>query len=187
MLVADSVLGNVRDDPEFAARYEAGDGVEVLAVDDVARKRSRFRATTDAGTDVGVVLGETTVDPGDVLHADDERLIVVRFAEREALVVDLADAAADLPAAVELGHALGNRHRDLATRGDEVVIPVPDSRERLEREVRPRLPEGATLRYEDVDPTLFDDADAPEHGHDHEHGHGGSGATAHAARDGENR
>jgi urease accessory protein len=193
MLVGEGVIGRL--DGAFADR----EAVETVILSDAERKRSRVRTTTDAGTDIGLVLGDATLQPGDVVYADEERVVAVAFEDREALVVDLSGVsggAEALAALIELGHAVGNRHRDLATRGSEVLFPIEGTGDRIEDEVTHRLPEGATTRREPVDPTLFDeDEDAhgghgrddgghggedhghqhPGHGDDHDHPHAGDG------------
>jgi urease accessory protein len=156
---------------------DATEELETLVVDDDQRRRSRFRTTTDEGREVGVVPdGEDPLRTGDVLGTAAEPIAVVELEPREAAVVDLAgvDPTTDaLLAMVERGHALGNRHRELAVRGSEILIPVTDGRQRLTDELRP-LPDGADLRFEAVDPGLFDDAGPPEHSHGEADGHGHS-------------
>jgi len=114
----DGIIGNVHADDDLAALYaghQSAGSLERVVIDADDRRRSRFRATTDAGTDVGVVVDKAAVSAGDVLLAEDERLIVVAFEPRDALVVSLPDATAErLEAAVELGHRIGNQHWDLA-------------------------------------------------------------------------
>jgi urease accessory protein len=172
MLVADTVLGTVGDE-DTAARVEAADSLTVV-VDNDQRRRSRFRTTATDGTDVGVTVGKTLAD-GDVLEADG-RPIIVRLETVPAMVLDLAAATGSPTDAVALGHAVGNRHWELAVRETAVLLPVTENRERMERAVRPHLPEGATVRYEDVDPSLFDGHSAFAAGHKHgdggEHRHG---------------
>lgn len=174
-LVADEYLGNRRDDPALAERVETGDAVTVT-VDETERRRSRFRTTASDGTDLGVVVGRE-LQAGDVLWADGT-LVVVELDAVGAMVVrfDRVDGdTAAVTAALELGHAVGNRHRDLAVDGDRAYLPLTDSRDRLAAEVRPYLPDGATIDYEDVSPALFDEGDGLEgdHGHGpHAHTHG---------------
>jgi urease accessory protein len=183
MLVGEGVIGRL--DGAFADR----EAVETVVLSDAERKRSRVRTTTDAGTDIGLVLGDATLQPGDVVYADEERVVAVAFEDREALVVDLSGVsggAETLAALVELGHAVGNRHRDLATRGSEVLFPIGGTGDRVEDEVDRRLPEGTTIRRELVDPTLFDEDEDAHGGHgrddgghggeDHSHPHGGEEA-----------
>jgi len=176
MLVAEGVIGRL--DGAFADR----EAVETVVLSDAERKRSRVRTTTDAGTDIGLVLGDATLQPGDVVYADEERVIAVAFEEREALVVDLSGVsggAETLAALIELGHAVGNRHRDLATRGSEVLFPIEGESDRIEDEIDPRLPEGATTRRELVDPTLFDASEEPHAGRGRDDGGHGGGDDDH--------
>ncbi|MFB6107906.1 MAG: urease accessory protein UreE [Haloplanus sp.] len=179
MLVADSVLGTVEDFPDR--------NVERVRLDDDERKRSRVRTTTDAGTDVGLVLGDAALDAGDVVYADADRVVAVAFERLDALVVDLTGVEggpARLASLVELGHVIGNRHRNLAVRDGEVVLP--DEGEGLDAELRPHLPPGATTRRETVDPTLFDESRAADHSHDHGDGHAhGHDEEAHSHDDGD--
>lgn len=176
MLVADSYLGH-RSDPEVADRLADADPLAVT-VDDTERRRSRVRTTAADGTDLGVVVARELRD-GDVLEADD-RLVVVALAETAALVVDLsggAESTAATLAAVELGHAAGNRHWDLAVEGERVYLPLAERRERMESELQPHLPAGATIGTADVSPALFDDGDTGHADHSHDHSDGDDGHT----------
>lgn len=173
MLVVETVLGNVETDPELAARYEArpGEEIEEVVLDDRERRRSRFRTTTEAGTELGVVVGsDQRLQPGDVLVDDEERFVVVAFADREALVVrfDAPGDTAAMAEAAQVGYRAGNRHWDLAVRGDEVLVGLGTDADRIVETVTDALPPGATTRREHVDPSVFDDA--PAHGHSHSHG-----------------
>jgi urease accessory protein len=184
MLLADTCLGHRED-----VRVDL-DGTRSVTLTDEERRRSRVRTTTDDGTDLGIVVG-TVLGDGDVLATEGGERIVVSLASTTALVVDLRAASdADLTAAVALGHAAGNRHWDLAVDGGRAYFPVTAERERMESEIRPHLPAGATIRFDTVSPALFDDgseraqpapadhthsASVGDHDHDHryvlEHGH----------------
>ncbi|SFR87086.1 urease accessory protein [Halomicrobium zhouii] len=177
MLVADSYVGNVDEDPELADRLESEDAL-AITVDETERRRSRFRTTADDGTDLGVVLGRE-LRAGDLLSADG-RLVHISLEPVAAMVVDLGGVDPDASAvstALELGHAVGNRHWDLAVEGERAYLPLADVRERMEAEVEPHLPDGTTVGYDEVSPALFDDGDAghgsDEGGHAHSHGDGG--------------
>ncbi|WP_123537932.1 urease accessory protein UreE [Halosimplex salinum] len=179
MLVAEAFVGTL-DDEAVAERVESGDPLRV-AVDGTERRRSRFRTTTDDGTDLGVVVTRELRD-GDVLSTGD-RLVVVSLESVEAMAIDFGEVAdpdrAAVTTALELGHAVGNRHWDLAVDGERAYLPLADTRERMESTVEPHLPERATVGYEDVPPTLFDESGA-EHSHGsggvaHSHSHSGEG------------
>jgi urease accessory protein len=169
MLVADEFLGTL-DDPDVAARVDA-DALTVT-LDDTERRRSRVRTSAEDGTDVGIVVGRELCD-GDVLAAAD-RLVIVSLAPVEAMVLNFSgidDGTAAVTTALELGHAVGNRHWDLAVEGPHAYLPVTEDRERMEAEVRPHLPDGVTVGTDSVSPALFDDA-TPDHDHSHgEDGH----------------
>ncbi|ELZ90702.1 urease accessory protein UreE [Haloferax volcanii] len=169
MLVADTYLGH-RDDPAVRGRPDEADAARVVLSDD-DRRRSRVRTETEDGRDLGVVVGRE-LDDGDVLETETGDLVVVELAAIDVLVVDVGAADVSTTAAVELGHALGNRHWDLAIRDGEALFPVPDTYERMEATVADHLPPGVTTRRETVSPALFDDG-GPDHGHGgHSHSHG---------------
>lgn len=169
MLVADTHLGH-REDPAVAERLDDANPHRVV-LSETDRRRSRVRTETEAGRDLGVVVGHVLAD-GDVLETTDGGLVVVELAAVKALVLDFADADVDPTTAVELGHAAGNRHWVLAVRGSEALFPVTESRERMEATLADVLPGGVECRYEDVPPTTFDD-EAGGHTHDHSHDSGG--------------
>lgn len=179
MLVVERVLGNVNEDPEWRDEYEARSesDIERVVLDDRDRRRSRIRTMTDDGTDIGIVVEDDhELSPGDVL-ADGDRLVVVGFEDREALVVSLEQvttATDTVVAMTELGYQVGNRHWDLAVRDADVLVALGTDAERKVDEVEAALPPGAQTRREMVDPTLFDGR--PGHGGpntsgDHTHVH----------------
>ncbi|MBX0322172.1 urease accessory protein UreE [Halomicroarcula sp. F13] len=172
MLVAETYLGH-REDADLSARLADADPVRVV-LSDTERRRSRVRTESTEGEDVGIVVARDLAD-GDVLETDDGTLLVVELATIEALVLDFSDANVSPTAALELGHALGNRHWDLAMWDGEALFPVPDTRERMLDAVEDDLPPGVTTRFEDVPPTTFDDGAEHSHGgegHSHgDHGH----------------
>ena len=172
MLVADTYLGH-REDPDVVDRLAGTDPVRVR-LSDTDRRRSRVRTETTDGRDLGVVVGRD-LDDGDVLVTDDGTTVIVELVRIDALVLDFETADLSALTALEVGHALGNRHWDLAVRGHEALFPVEDSRERMLTHVADHLPADVTSRFEAVPPTTFDDGGPShehDHGHGHEHGHG---------------
>ena len=178
MLVADTYLGHRHDD-SVAENFDASDCATVV-LSDTERQRSRVRTETTDGRDLGIVVARDLAD-GDVLEAEDGTLIVVELAAIEALVLDFADSDVSPTAALELGHAVGNKHWNLAVRGEEALFPVTDSKERMETTVAELLPADVPMRYEHVPPTTFDDGGVEhthvdgDHTHDGGHSHGGAG------------
>ena len=189
MLVAETFVGRI-DDEAVAERVASGDPLRI-EVDETERRRSRFRTSAEDGTDLGVVVARELRD-GDVLSTGD-RLVVVSLEAVDAMVLDFAGVTdpdrTAVTTALELGHAVGNRHWDLAVEDGRAYLPLADTRERMETTVEPHLPDGVTVGYEAVPPTLFDEGDGPDHAHshdggDHAHGHGagGHGHTDHGVR-----
>ncbi|MEF8827489.1 MAG: urease accessory protein UreE [Haloferacaceae archaeon] len=180
----DGIVGNIDDDPDLAAEidaHEAAGTLETVVLDDTERKRSRLRVTTDAGTDLGVLVDQPELTAGDVLVLDDECAVVVAFEDREAFVIEFSAAETAVATGVELGHRIGNQHWDLAVDGATVYVPVDADRAIIENVLGPYIPEGATTRYESVDAERFVDGsdsapdgahDDRDHDDDHEHTHG---------------
>ncbi len=176
----DGIVGNIDDDPDLAAEidaHEAADTLETAVLDHTERKRSRLRVTTDAGTDLGVLVDQPELTAGDVLVLDDEHAVVVAFEEREAFVIEFSTAETAVATGVELGHRIGNQHWDLAVDGATIYVPVDADRAIIENVLGPYIPEAATTRYETVDAERFVDGSdsGPDHDHDdrdHAHTHG---------------
>lgn len=178
----DAVVGNVDADPDLAeaiAAHERAGTLERVVLDDTDRRRSRFRARTEAGTELGVVVDRPELAAGDVLLLADDRAVVVAFEPREAFVVEFPTVTAAVSTAVELGHRIGNQHWDVAVEGDTVSVPVEADRAIIEDVLGPYIPPEATTRYETVAAERFIDGTDGRGGHDGEHGHGHDGEHGH--------
>lgn len=105
-------LGNLADFP-------LGDRtVERVAVrsDDLARRV--LRLATSAG-DVGLRFdGTRRLRDGDVVYADPSRVIAVRVVADDVLVMRPPTTAC----AIDLAHAIGNRHIPIQREGDAIVV-----------------------------------------------------------------
>ncbi|ELY63079.1 urease accessory protein UreE [Natrinema versiforme] len=193
----DGIVGNVHADDDLAAlraEYADRDAVERVVIDAENRRRSRFRATTDAGTDIGVIVDNPAVSAGDVLLVDDDRLIVVAFEPLDAIAISLPDPTDEaLAAAVELGHRVGNQHWDLAVEDGTVYVPLEADRHIVERVVADVVPDAerrettveADLFVTDIDDEGSNSGGDPDHSHgvdhEHEHGHDADHAHSHGA------
>ncbi|WP_254764507.1 urease accessory protein UreE [Natrinema marinum] len=194
----DGVVGNVHADDELETlreTHEERGSLEWVVLDAENRRRSRFRATTDAGTEVGVIVDKPAVSAGDVLLVDDDRMIAVTFEPRDALAISLPDATSEaLEAAVDLGHRVGNQHWDLAVDDGVVYVPLAADRHIVERIVADVVP-GSEIRATTVEAELFvteledseTDSDGgrrpvPDLEHDHSH-HAGGHSHEHGEHD----
>jgi len=171
----DGVVGNVDDDPDLAAAvadHEHAGTLETVVLDDTERKRSRLRVTTDAGTELGVLVDTPELTAGDVLVREDDRAVVVSFEDREAFVIEFPSETATATA-VELGHRIGNQHWGLAVDDGTLYVPVDADRAIIEEVLGPYIPDSATTRYETVDAERFVDGesetDGDDSGHSHDH------------------
>jgi urease accessory protein len=102
--------------------------LEWVTLDFEAMARGHQRVRTDEGTEVGISLarGNRLVD-GDVLYADAERVIAVRAAADDALVISPRD-----PTQWGLvGFQLGNRHAVAFFQPDVIVVPFDHTLEAL--------------------------------------------------------
>ncbi len=108
----EAVLGNLHDFPL------GGRALERLPVASSAMTRRLLRLPSSVG-DLGLMLeGEARVRDGDVLVADDERVIALEVVADDVLIAYPASIAQ----AVEIAHALGNRHIPVIRDGDAVVV-----------------------------------------------------------------
>ncbi|MGB8265527.1 MAG: hypothetical protein WCE44_04335 [Candidatus Velthaea sp.] len=112
LTVKREVLGNLADYPLDGRVLE---GVAIRS-DDCAKRVVRLE--TSVG-EIGLRFeGEARLRDGDVVHADEQRVIAVRVSADDVLVFRPPTIAA----AIELAHALGNRHLPIRREGDAIVV-----------------------------------------------------------------
>jgi urease accessory protein len=108
----DALVGNLRDFPV------GGRTVERLPVASTAMTRRILRLPSSIG-DLGLMLdGDLRIRDGDVLVADEARVIAVEVVPDDVLIA-YPDSIAQ---AVEIAHALGNRHIPVIREGDAIVV-----------------------------------------------------------------
>jgi urease accessory protein len=105
------VLGNLRD---FAIANRA---LETLAVPSDAMNRRVVRVASSLG-DLALVLADRRLRDGDVVYEDAERVIAVGVEPDDVIVARPATIAA----ALDLAHALGNRHLPVQREGDALIV-----------------------------------------------------------------
>jgi urease accessory protein len=122
--------------------------------DDLAKRVLRF--ATSAG-DIGVRFeGDDRASDGDVIYADARVVIVLEVLADDVLVMRPATIAQ----AVDIAHALGNRHLPVQRDGDAIVLRFDPLLEALAASMKI-----AVTRERRVLPAAFRHAHAP-HGHD---------------------
>ena len=122
MIVVTEVLGRMAGEPAGGRRVEW----IVLGFDAMARGHQRV--TTDAGTELGISLARGgRLAEGDILYADAERVIAVKAAEDDALVIRPAE-----PMQWGLvGFHLGNRHAAAFFQPGTILVPYDHTLEAL--------------------------------------------------------
>jgi urease accessory protein len=134
MLVVDRVVGNRSEDADLDAACAvaaAGGRLEVVRLGHQDSLRRRLRVATDAGTELGIDLGQqSALRDGDVLYrSPDGAQVVMLSVESPQAVVITPLSPTDEPMAlfelgVRLGHALGNQHWPLQVANGQVEVPV---------------------------------------------------------------
>ena len=192
----DGIIGNVNDDPALAsavADHEQADTLETVVLDDTERRRSRIRVTTDAGTDLGILVDQPELTAGDILLLNTSRAVIVAFKPRDAFVIDFSSSQVAVSTALKLGHRIGNQHWNIAIDNKTIYIPVEADHAIIEEVLGSYIPDEATTYYETVDAKRFLEDDnnisanahnsagnheqtdhnmtVDKYGHDHEHNH----------------
>ncbi len=89
--------------------------------------KNRFRAKTNKGTDVGIVLNSNSkIQNGDVLLSDQEKFIFIQQNPEKVISVtkkDKTEANFD-DTLVLIGHILGNRHRPIQIEDEKIFFPI---------------------------------------------------------------
>lgn len=143
------LLGNLSD---FALD---GRALERLAVPSDAMNRRVVRVTSSVG-DLALVLDDRRLRDGDVVYADAERVVAVSVEPDDVIVATPPNVAA----AIELAHALGNRHLPIQRDGDTLIVRYS--------EPVVALCERAAVRWERVRRVLPAPFVAPLAPHEHE-------------------
>jgi urease accessory protein len=129
------VIGNLADFPVGKRT------VERIAIESGAMARRLLRLPTSIG-DLGVLFGDDTrLRDGDVLLADEARVIAVAVTPDDVLVMH----PASIGEAAELGHALGNRHLPIIHDGDALIVAYTDVLEALLVKMGIRYERGARV------------------------------------------
>jgi urease accessory protein len=118
VILVDGVLGNRHRDAWLAQRCEDAERagrLEILRLPLVVAQRRRLRVVSDAGTEIGVSVGEgSQLQDGDVLVDEEGGRVVVVSLEPAQVVSFRLDSSlateAGFQAGLQLGHLLGMQH-----------------------------------------------------------------------------
>ena len=133
MLVVDSILGNAYDQNNLSQKIENAKQNQTLKRLFLSRpqmEKSRLRAETEDGTEIGLAL-----EPGTVLHNGDvleinSNLIVIHQLPEKIIRVTINENHWSPNLLVNLGHIIGNRHRPISITSDGcIMFPIHDEDE----------------------------------------------------------
>ena len=121
MLEVNSPIGNIFLDEGFD--YLKGGDFEKLKISRMELEKRILRRKTDRGTDVGLNLEPgIKLRHGDVIKNGDTRIVVEQLPEKIIIVKLKNKKMTDVM--VLLGHIIGNRHRPIAIKNDEISFPI---------------------------------------------------------------
>lgn len=127
MLLIHHILGDAGEE-----RYR-GRRVDRVNITSSDAGKSRLRASTEEGTDVGIELERGSyLRDGSILHDDGARIIVVERTLEKVIRINLdstLDRAETIRQALRVGHTLGNQHVPVEVDGLDIRVPVTTSEE----------------------------------------------------------
>jgi len=127
VLEVNSPVGNIFLDEEFDD-LKSGN-FEKLKISRMELEKRILRRKTDRGTDVGLNLEPgVKLRHGDVIKNGDMRIVVEQLPEK-IITVRLKDKKMT-DVMVLLGHIIGNRHRPISIKSDEISFPIQADSER---------------------------------------------------------
>ena len=121
MLEVNSPVGNIFLDEGFE-NFKNGN-FEKLKISRMELEKRILRRKTDRGTDVGLNLDPgIKLRHGDVIKNGDMKIVVEQLPEKIITVRLKNKKMTDVM--VLLGHIIGNRHRPISVKSDEISFPI---------------------------------------------------------------
>lgn len=174
-MIIESITGNIKT-------YDAGDRrVERVVLDRDGLSRPHQKLKTQSGESFGLSLPHgASLSPGDVLFADEERVVVVELAPEDALVIRPEGQMQWARAA----YNIGNMHQRAFLQEDCIITPYDTILEGImqklhvpcERTVCPIDGVRANMSQSEGHHHGHEHSHdrSHDHGHSHDHSHGGS-------------
>ena len=121
MLEVNSPIGNIFHDEEFDD-LKSGN-FEKLKISRMELEKRILRRKTDRGTDIGLNLEPgVKLRHGDVIKNGNMKIVVEQLPEK-IITVRLKDKKMT-DVMIMLGHIIGNRHRPISIKNDEISFPI---------------------------------------------------------------
>ena len=160
-MIIETIIGNIKD-------YATGDrSVEYIVLDRDRLSKPHQKVTSEAGESFGLSLPHgQTLSPGDVLYADEERVVVATLAPEEALVIRPEGQMQWARAA----YNIGNMHQSAFIQEDQIVTPYDAILESVMQRLGVSC-EKALCPIDGVRANVSQHEGHHHHHHDHEHTH----------------
>ena len=131
MISINSVLGNVHTDSDLGRKYREMAEKQLSEIVRIRRneaQRVRMRKTSDKGTDVAIIIPQSThIKHGDVLLLDNNKIIIVEVLPERVAVITIEN---NFPShnlfeiAAKVGHTIGNLHRPIKIENNNIILPI---------------------------------------------------------------
>jgi len=130
MMTISSTLGNIFHDKKWSESFKKASKSNIFETLKLSRsdlEKTRLRAKTDKGTELGIVLNlASKMHNGDVLISNSEKFIIVQQNPEKVISVKIKDKieANRKEILILLGHIIGNRHRPIQIADEEIIFPI---------------------------------------------------------------
>lgn len=154
--LAQTYLGNQRQDPQLAQRLRTACPMEVT-LEPNDRVKGRIYAQTTKGETVGIIKERHwSLAEGDVFQTSGGQLLLIHLQPQTVMVLRLTQPAPENALAlIHLGHTLGNHHWPILVEADKIYIQLAGDQTVIERTLQDFHIPGLDISYELRSPTQY--------------------------------
>ena len=153
-MIIEKVLGNIKV-------YSIGNRtIDTVGIEWYESEKKLLRKTTKGGEEIGIRI-QTPIEDGDILYADENRVIIAEILPSELTVIPVST----MQQMGRLCFELGNRHLSLSIGEHEVSVPYDEPTFEYLKKLG-FAPEKRNAKF-----THFTVCHAHGHSHEHEHEH----------------
>jgi len=130
MITIYSILGNIFHDKEWKEKFDQVNKTHSFETIKLSRsdlEKTRLRAKTNQGTDMGIVLNSgTKIQNGDVLISNSDKFVIIQQNPEKVISVKKKDKIEPNfdKILILLGHIIGNRHRPIQIEDNKIIFPI---------------------------------------------------------------
>jgi len=130
MITISSTLGNIIRDKEWNEKFEKlskSNSFEILKLSRSDLEKTRLRAKTNKGTDIGIVLNShSKMQNGDVLISNSQKFVIIQQNPEKVISVKIkGKTEANFEETLILvSHIIGNQHRPIQIEDGKIFFPI---------------------------------------------------------------